>query len=68
MIDIETIVYLIASTTTDKGLKVNCMVDENKYETGMKVTDKKLADVNLFPCETLGKWNYIIKPHSQIYY
>jgi len=65
LIDIETVVYLIASTTTKTGLKVSCMVDKNKYEAGLKVTEEELDDVNLFPCEILGKWNYVIKPHSK---
>ncbi len=62
LIDIQTAIYLIGSTTTQTGLKIKCVVDTNEYPTGRKVSDEELNDVNIFPCETLGKWNYIIKP------
>lgn len=39
----EVIVKLIAATTTGKGLKVRCELDSNKYQKGIKVSDKKLA-------------------------
>ncbi len=63
LIDIQTVIYLIGSTTTQTGLKIKCVVDTNEYPTGQKVSDEELNDVNIFPCETLGKWNYVIKPN-----
>ncbi len=63
LIDIQTAIYLSGSTTTQNGLKIKCVVDTNEYPTGRKVSDQKLKDVNIFPCETLGSWNYIIKPN-----
>ena len=62
LIDIETVIYLIGSTTTQTGLKIKCVVDKNEYPTGRKVSDDELEKVNIFPCEILGKWNYVIKP------
>ena len=62
LVDIETVVSLITSTTTKKGLQIECVVDENKYETGRKISDEELAEIALFPCEPFGNWNYIIKP------
>ena len=62
LIDIETVVSLISSTTTKNGLEIKCVVDENKYETGHKISDEELAKIALFPCEPFGNWNYIIKP------
>ena len=44
-----TIVQLIAATTTDTGLKVRAVLDENKYPKGVKVSDAQLAAVNLSP-------------------
>ena len=43
--DYETIVKLIASTTTAKGLKVTCRLDRRRYPTGRKITteDMKLV-------------------------
>ena len=65
LIDIETVVSLISGTTTQNGLKIDCIVDNNIYETGRKISDEELAQVNLFPYEQLGKWNYKIKPNCK---
>ena len=58
----ETIVNLIGSTTTTKGLKVKSMLDENEYEKGIIVEDDELKSVNMFPHKFHGEWNYTIKP------
>ncbi len=63
-IDIETVISLISNTTTEKELTITCQLDEKVYETGHKITDDELAQISIFPCETLGKWNYIIKPKN----
>jgi len=60
---LETIVNLIANTTTTTGLKINCQSDINDYQTGIKVTDEELKAVNLTRDDTLGGWNYIIRPN-----
>lgn len=59
-IDIETVVSLISNTTTQNGLKIDCLVDNNVYAIGGKVSDEELAQVNHIPYERLGKWNYTI--------
>ena len=64
LIDIETVISLISNTTTEKGLTITCQLDEKIYETGHKISDDELAKINIFPCETLGKWNYVIKPQN----
>ncbi|MEI6972601.1 MAG: ISAzo13 family transposase [bacterium] len=61
--DYETIVQLIARTTTAKGLKVTCRLDRRKYPTGRKVTDEEMEQVNLERCKFHGDWNYAIRPH-----
>lgn len=58
----ETIVNLIGSTTTTKGLKVKSVLDENEYEKGVIVEDDELKSVNIFPHKFHGEWNYTIKP------
>lgn len=61
LVDIVTIVKLIGSTTTEKGLKVICKVDEKSYATGIKVEKEELEKIDI---EYLGPnkgWNYIIK-------
>lgn len=66
LINIETVVQLISSTTTSKGLKVVCQVDDNKYALNQKVTDEDFEKINLHPSRTLGSWNYIIKPQKSV--
>ena len=61
--DYETVVKLIAKTTTAKGLTVICRLDRRKYPTGRKITKEEMQRVNLHPDRFHGEWNYLIKPH-----
>jgi len=61
LVDIKTVVKLIGSTTTTKGLKVTCVADENTYPRGIKVTDEEFAKINIEPIGDFGQWNYIIR-------
>jgi hypothetical protein len=58
--DYQTIVNLIAKTTTAKGLKVTCRLDRRKYPTGRKVSAQEMKR-NLFH----GEWNYVIRPRGR---
>jgi hypothetical protein len=62
--DYETIVKLIAHTTTARGLAVTCRLDRRRYPTGRKVTDEELDSVRLYPKRFHGDWNYAIRPHT----
>jgi hypothetical protein len=62
--DYETIVNLIAETTTAKGLRVTCRLDRRKYRTGRKVTPEEMEQVNIYRDKFHGEWNYVIKPHG----
>jgi transposase len=64
--DYETIVNLIAGTSTAKGLKVTCRLDRRKYATGRKVSDEEMQRVNLERNKFHGEWNYLIKPNVKI--
>lgn len=64
--DYETIVKLIAGTTTAKGLKVTCRLDRRKYPTGREVTDEEMQRVNLERDKFHGEWNYVIKPNVKV--
>ena len=64
LIDIETVISLISSTTTKKGLSIICQLDGKIYETGRKISDAELASLNIEPCDTLGKWNYVVRPQK----
>jgi len=39
LVDIQTAVNLIGSTSTEKGLKVICKADYNNYELAKQVSD-----------------------------
>ncbi|HUF60664.1 MAG TPA: ISAzo13 family transposase [Verrucomicrobiales bacterium] len=62
--DYETIVNLIARTTTAKGLRVTCRLDRRKYPPGRKVSDKEMKSINLQRNRFHGEWNYLIKPNK----
>jgi len=64
LLDYETIVNLIARTTTAKGLQVSCRLDRRKYPTGRIVTDDEFEKVNLVRNSFHGDWNYTISPSS----
>lgn len=62
LLDYETIVNLIAGTTTAKGLKVTCRLDHRNYPVGKEISDAQFAMVNLIPDDFHGEWNYSIRP------
>jgi hypothetical protein len=64
LVDLKTIVNLIASTTTKTGLVVQAALDTNMYETGIKVTDEEMAKLRITPCSFHGEWNYTIVPRK----
>jgi Rhodopirellula transposase DDE domain len=63
--DYETIVKLIARTTTATGLKVVCRLDRHKYATGRKVSAAEMQTVRLDRGRFHGDWNYLIKPRTE---
>jgi len=61
----QTIVNLIASTTTRKGLIVKAALDTNQYETKIKVTDEQLERLRLQRHKFHGDWNYTLSPRPK---
>jgi transposase len=64
LVSYQTIVQLIAATTTDTGLTVKSEIDTNTYPKGIKVTDAEMDALNLFRHDFHGDWNYTIKPKT----
>src|SRR5437016_2069888 len=64
--DYETVVKLIAKTTTAKGLKVTCRLDRRKYLTGREISKAQMEHLNLERNKFHGEWNYVIKPKAKI--
>jgi transposase len=60
--DYETVVNLIAKTTTTTGLKVSCRLDRRRYPTGRKISDEEWEKINLHRDDFHGDWNYEIRP------
>lgn len=64
LVDHETIVQLIGSVRTTKGLFVKAKLDTGTYETGLSVTDAEFDNLNIHCDEFHGDWNYTIRPNS----
>jgi hypothetical protein len=60
LIDIDTAIKLISSTTTKKGLKVICRADYTNYELKRTVSDEAFAAIKLLRLGDHGEWNYRI--------
>ena len=58
----QTVVNLIAATTTKTGLVVKAALDTHTYDTGVKVTDEDVARLRLTPHSFHGEWNYTLSP------
>ena len=63
--DYETIVNLIAATTTAKGLTVTCRLDRRKYPIGREVSNAQMKRINLERNTFHGEWNYKIRPSTK---
>lgn len=64
LVSYQTIVNLIGSTTSKKGLTVRAALDTNEYPTGRKVSNKELAAINCTPAQFHGEWNYTLRPRQ----
>jgi hypothetical protein len=61
----QAVVELIASTTTRAGLLVRAALDTTPYETGIKVSDEEMAQLQLTRADFHGEWNYSITPRRK---
>jgi transposase len=62
LISLAVIVNLIGSTKTEKGLKVNCVIDNEVYERGRAISDSEFEAINIKQHKFHGEWNYTIAP------
>jgi hypothetical protein len=62
LIDTATIVNLIGNTRTESGLKIKAKLDDNLYQTGIKVSEQELANISIEKDAFHGEWNYRITP------
>jgi len=60
--DIDKILNFIRTTKTESGLTVNAYLIPENYDTGIKISDAEMRQLNLVPHEILGRWNYTVRP------
>lgn len=60
LVSFEVIVNLIANTRTEKGLRVECSIDRDSYEKGIKISSEEMSKLNIKIDEFHGEWNYTI--------
>lgn len=60
----ETVVNLIANTTTKTGLHIQAVLDENEYSKGREISDEAIALLNLCGEVFHPEWNYTITPRK----
>jgi hypothetical protein len=64
LVDHETVVNLIANTTTASGLTVKAKLDRRRYPTKIKVPDATMATIAIKPRRFHGELNYKIMPRG----
>jgi hypothetical protein len=64
LIDRAIVVALIGSTKTEAGLRIKCVLDESKYETGIKIPNDVFDKINILRAVFHGEWNYSISPQK----
>ena len=60
----ETLVKYIATTTTQKGLRITATFLAKQYSKGITVTDEQMKSLNIRRPRTLPAWNYTILPRQ----
>jgi transposase len=60
----QTIVNLIANTTTVAGREVRCELDPNIYPTKIKLTEQQRKSIPITRHGFHGEWNYSIRPQK----
>ena len=64
LLSLAVIVSLISSTRTEKGLRVDCVVDNKEYRRGLEVSDEEFNAINIKQHSFHGEWNYTIMPQE----
>lgn len=59
---VEAVINLIGNTTTQAGLTVAAVLDENEYQKGKIIGDEEIASLNIKNDEFHPEWNYTISP------
>ena len=49
LVSFGTVVNLISATTTRRGLWVRAVLDKRRHETGVKISDEQIKELNIRP-------------------
>lgn len=55
----------MGSTPTQKGLRVKARLDKKHYETGKKISDEEMDQLNIKYDKANSQWNCTIQPRTQ---
>jgi len=61
LVNVETAINLIGSTTTTAGLKVICQRDDTVYELAKTVSVEDFESINIGKIAPFENWNYLLK-------
>jgi Rhodopirellula transposase DDE domain len=64
--DMATMLNFIRTTKTDTGLTVSAYLIPENYDTGIRISDQQMRQLNLVKHDTLGLWNYSVRPAPNV--
>lgn len=64
--DIETMLNFIRTTKTATGLIVTAHLTPGDYDTGIRISKAEMRALNLAKHDTLGSWNYSLRPNQNV--
>jgi hypothetical protein len=64
LVSFETVVKTIGATKTVRGLKIKAVPDAGRYETGVKIGEAQMKEVNIQPHKQNPERNYSPLPHT----
>lgn len=65
LVSYETVVNLIGPTRTKRGLRVKAKLDKKQYDTGKKISDDEMDQLNIHYDKVNPQWNYTISPRTK---
>lgn len=66
LVSFETVVNMISATKTSKGLRVKAVLDKGRYETGVKISNEQMKELNIQRHHRNPEWNYSILPRRSV--
>jgi Rhodopirellula transposase DDE domain len=66
LVSYAVILQLIAATTTQAGLTVQCQLDTRSYPAGRKISDEEMATLSIQLHSFHGEWTYTILPRAAL--